>query len=150
MEEYTEPIATDPAERRIATRYEMEESASILLLEEGNEANQGSSFYCRVLDLSLTGCRLRTSLRFPGSAWDRAIVSFKTHGFALQFESQIQWTDGRQLIGVKFVNLTSQRRAELAEVIAAIDNESDGHAALQSAQMSFSAQLLEAQMVGRD
>jgi hypothetical protein len=101
-------------ERRAYPRQLVEGPAAIVIL------GQGVGFRCSVLDLSLSGCRLRTGLRFPGSAWDRVEVSFKLRGISLRFMGVIQWIDGRQKVGIRFTNMTPRRRAELAEVLAEV------------------------------
>ncbi|MFZ1087017.1 MAG: PilZ domain-containing protein, partial [Terracidiphilus sp.] len=106
-------------ERRASPRLAVEEPAAIVILEEG------VGFRCSVLDLSLSGCRLHTSLRFPGSAWDRVEISFKLRGISLRFSGEIQWIDGRQKVGIRFINLTPRRRTELAEVLAEIKAYND-------------------------
>ncbi|MGB7986212.1 MAG: PilZ domain-containing protein [Terracidiphilus sp.] len=114
VEEELDGIPIVHEERRADPRYAVEGPAAIVILE------QGVGFRCSVLDLSLSGCRLHTSLRFPGSAWDLVEVSFKLRGISLRFNGQIQWIDGRQKVGIRFANLTARRRAELAEVLAEV------------------------------
>ena len=114
MEDKTEGLPAETAERRANPRLAVEEPTAIVIL------NQGASFRCSVLDLSMSGCRLRTSPRFPGSAWDQVEVSFKLHGISLRFSGEIQWIDGRQLIGIRFTSLTAQRREELAKALSEI------------------------------
>jgi len=101
-------------ERRASPREAVEEPAAIVILE------QGVGFRCSVLDLSLSGCRLHSSLRFPGNAWDRIEISFKLRGISLRFNGEIQWIDGRQKVGIRFTNLTARRKTELAEVLAEV------------------------------
>jgi hypothetical protein len=101
-------------ERRIFPRQAVVESAAIVTLEPG------VGFRCSVLDLSLSGCQLHTGLRFPGSAWDRVEVSFKLRGISLRFNGIIQWIDGLQKVGIRFINLTPGRRTELAKVLAEV------------------------------
>ncbi|MGA3082995.1 MAG: hypothetical protein ABSD44_16715, partial [Terracidiphilus sp.] len=49
-----EELATGPRSRRAVPRFGMDEDAHLLLVIHG------STVPCRVLDLSLTGCRVRT------------------------------------------------------------------------------------------
>ncbi len=114
VEEKAEVLPAVQEERRAFPRLAVEEAAGIVTLE------QGVGFRCNVLDLSLSGCRLRTGLRFPGSAWDCVELSFKLRGVSLRFDGEIQWIDGQQKIGIRFVNLSDRRKAELAELLAEI------------------------------
>lgn len=120
VEEASEGLPFVQEERRADPRYAVEGPAAIVIIE------QGVGFRCSVLDLSLSGCRLRTSLRFPGSAWDRVEVSFKLRGISLRFNGQIQWIDGRQKVGIRFMNLTPRRRAELSEILAEVEAQNQG------------------------
>ncbi len=106
--------AKNITERRVYPRHTVDEPTAIVTL------NRGVGFRCRVLDLSMTGCRLHTSLRFPGSAWDNVEVSFSLRGMSLRFNGIIQWIDGMQMIGVRFMDLTPGRRKELAEVLTEV------------------------------
>ena len=117
MEEQTEGLPVEQEERRNSARFTVKEPAAIVILD------QGVGFRCGVLDLSLSGCRLRTSLRFPGSAWDRVEISFQLRGISLRFSGVIQWIDGRQKIGIRFANLSTRRREELAEVLAEVKQQ---------------------------
>jgi len=114
VEEKAEGRPSEQQERRAYPRLAVEESTAIVTLEHG------VGFRCSVLDLSMTGCRLRTSLRFPGAAWDSVEVSFKLRGVSMRFSGEIQWIDGQQKIGIRFLSLTDQRREELAEVLAEV------------------------------
>lgn len=113
-EEQADGPRSEHEERRASPRLAVEEPAAIVIL------NQGVGFRCSVLDLSLLGCRLRTGLHFPGSAWDSVEVSFALRGIALRLSGEIQWIDGRQKIGIRFLNLTARRRVELATVLAEV------------------------------
>jgi hypothetical protein len=122
VEEKLEELPVLRVERRADPRQPVEEPAAIVILE------QGVGFRCSVLDLSLSGCRLRTGLRFPGSAWERVEVSFKLRGISLRFMGVIQWIDGRQKLGIRFTNMTPRRRTELAEVLAEVKAYNDARA----------------------
>jgi len=107
--------------RREHTRHVIDEIASIALVKAGSA---GSATSCRVIDLSLGGCLLQSMKQFPGVAKDQVEVTFKIHGISLQFNGTIQWTDSsRKHIGISFVNLSSRRKDELAEILREIEAE---------------------------
>lgn len=125
VEEQSDKLTARREERRAFPRHVVEEADAIVIL------NQGVGFRCSVLDLSLSGCRLRTGLRFPGVAWDRVELSFKMRGNLLRFNGEIQWIDGRQKIGIRFMNLTAHRRTKLAEVLAEVQAQHSARSAVQ-------------------
>jgi len=78
------------------------------------------SFPCRIVDLSLGGCRIETRERFLAGRLMRVEVSFRARGLALQFNGITQWTDGHCLLGVRFVDVPHRRMDELAEVLGEV------------------------------
>ncbi len=110
--ERAEELATGQQERRTAPRYAVDGQASLLLVQHG------STFPCRVVDLSLNGCRVRTQERFTAGAMARVEVAFKVRGFAFRFSGMTQWTDGRHLAGIRFVDMPARRREELVEALS--------------------------------
>jgi c-di-GMP-binding flagellar brake protein YcgR len=102
--------------RRAAERLGVDEDATILLLQTG------SLVACRVVDLSLSGCRLRTEERFPVGPRVRIEVHFQVRGLAFRFSGLVQWTDGRRLAGVRFADLPARRKQELAEALAEVES----------------------------
>jgi len=116
--EKTEVLASRQDNRRAVPRFYVDEDARILLV------NHGSPLPCHVVDLSLNGCRVRTRERFLAGILVRVELSFMVHGLAFRFCGVTQWTDGRNLAGIRFVDVTARRREELAEALAELGAES--------------------------
>jgi hypothetical protein len=116
-EEYAKCLEDLAANRRTAPRFALEGDASILLVDHG------SSISCKILDLSVGGCQLRTSDRFPAGVRVLVEVSFKVHGIVLRFRGTVQWKAGESLFGIRFAEMTSRRRDELAEVLREVEAE---------------------------
>jgi hypothetical protein len=100
-----------PQDRRSHPRYTVNEDSTLLLL------SHGLSQQSQILDLSLEGCRLRTRERYTAGTRTRVEITFKINGIVFRFLGAVQWTDGQTLLGVRFAESASRRRAQLAEVI---------------------------------
>lgn len=109
-----EELASGRENLRAVPRFGVDEDAQVLLVE------YGSTYCCRIVDLSLGGCRIRTKERFTARARARVEVSFKVRGLAFRFCGMTQWTDGRNLAGIRFVDVSTRRREDLAEAIGEI------------------------------
>jgi hypothetical protein len=127
-EEKSEIVPAPGTEQRRRPRFPVEEDASLLLVDHG------STLPCRIQDLSLEGCRLRTRDRFPAGVKVRVEVSFKVNGIAFRFSGTIQWTDGRNTMGIRFAEMSSRRRDELAEVLGEVKEDLAAKAAREAAE----------------
>ncbi len=111
-----EELSAGPQNLRAVPRFEVDADAHLLLVEHG------AILPCRVVDLSMTGCRLRTQDRFPVRGKVRVEVTFKVRGFAFRFCGTTQWTDGRNQVGIRFLEVSPRRREEFLEAIAEVEN----------------------------
>jgi len=121
-------LATERQNRRATPRYCVDEDARLLLVKHG------STLSCRIVDISLNGCRLRTQERFTAGILIRVEVTFKVRGFAFRFSGVTQWTDGRYLLGIRFVDVPARRGEELVEALCEVEAENAAKAAQQAAQ----------------
>jgi len=110
-------LATERQDRRAAPRYAVDEDARLLLVK------YGSTVSCRVVDISLGGCRVCTQERFTAGNLVRVEATFKVRGFAFRFSGVTQWTDGRHLVGIRFVDVPARRREELVEALCEVEAE---------------------------
>jgi hypothetical protein len=78
---------------------------------------------CRIVELSLTGCRLSTRERVQAVGEPRVEAIFKIQGIAFRFGGAIEWTDGQGLVGIRFVDLIPRRRDELIEVLCELETQ---------------------------
>lgn len=115
--EKTEALAAGPQNLRAVPRFDVDADALLLLVAHG------ATLPCRVVDLSLSGCRLRTRERFPAGIKLRVELSFQVRGLAFRFCGITQWTDGRNLVGIRFVDLSERRKQEFLEAIAEVETE---------------------------
>jgi c-di-GMP-binding flagellar brake protein YcgR len=116
-EETAECLTGPDAERRHMPRCAVDEEASLLLV------GHGGGLKCRIVELSLTGCRISTRERLPSGIGHRVEAVFKVRGVAFRFIGVAEWTDGQNLVGMRFVDMPARRRDELVEVLCEIKTE---------------------------
>ena len=114
-EETADSLAAPGVERRARPRFPVEEDASLLLVENGLSAQ------CRIVDLNLEGCRLRTRERLVAAIRARVEVTFKINGIAFRLSGVIRWLDGVRVVGIRFAGMSSRRREEWAEVLGEVE-----------------------------
>ncbi|MGA3162179.1 MAG: PilZ domain-containing protein [Terracidiphilus sp.] len=127
-EEKSAELASGEHNRRTAPRHGVDEEARLLLVDHG------STVSCRIVDLSLGGCCLRTRERFTAGSMVRVEVTFRARGLAFRFSGMTQWTDSRHLVGIRFVDVPLRRREELVEALFEVAAENAAKAARQAAE----------------
>jgi hypothetical protein len=110
-EETAECLTGLDGERRDMPRCALDEEATLLLVGHGGWVQ------CRIVELSLAGCRISTMERLPAGSGHRVEAVFKVRGVAFRFFGVAEWTDGLNLVGIRFVDMPARRRDELAEVL---------------------------------
>lgn len=98
-------------ELRTKPRFSVDEESLLVFV------NHGMPVKARVVDLSFEGCRLRTHERFSGKSGRPIEVSFKVKGFTFRLSGVVRWTDGKNLIGIRFEKMLPRRQVDLQEVI---------------------------------
>jgi hypothetical protein len=127
-EEKAEEISAELQARRATPRFEVDADAHLLLVEHG------STHPCRIVDLSLTGCRVCTAERFPAGTMVRVEVGFSVRGLAFRFGGIVQWTDGQHQVGIRFAGVPERRKNELIEALAEVEQENAVKAARLAAE----------------
>jgi hypothetical protein len=119
-QEKVESLTLRRPERRSHPRYRVDESASLLLVRHGY------SVPCRVVELSLRGCRMRTRERFIAGILIRVEVLFTIGEVTIRLSGVTQWTDekrgvctlpGRGHVGIRFLALSDRKRSQVERVI---------------------------------
>ncbi len=139
-EEKTAEQESEGRNRRTTPRIGMDEEASLLLI------NHGSTVSCRVVDLSLNGCCLRTKERYTAGTMVHVEVTFRTRGLAFRFSGMTQWTNGRNLVGIRFVDVPLRRREELVEALVEVEAENAAKAARLAAEKQAAEEQAAAQV----
>jgi hypothetical protein len=98
-------------ERRAAHRCDVDTSAVIHLVKIGAKLSG------QILDLSLGGCRIRTAERFPVGIYTRVEMEFQLQGLPFRLAGVIQAIHGRDLVGIRFLDVSQRKREQVAELI---------------------------------
>ena len=110
--------AAPPArrERRQQERQPVDTSAVIHLI------NTGSRIVGRIVDLSPSGCRIRTSGPFPVGIYTRVETEFRVQGLPFRLGGVIQAIHDRARcnIGVRFLDVSDRKREQVEELIKEI------------------------------
>ncbi len=122
-----EDLAAGQDERRQDPRLSVDEPASLFLVD------QGSFLVCRIVEISLAGCRMKLGEPFAFGASLRVEAIFKLRGVAFRLAAVTVWSDGNAHLGVRFTDLTSRRMDELIEVLCEIAAESAAKAVRRAA-----------------
>lgn len=110
-EERGECLTVQGQEGRAHPRFSIDEDSVLLLVADGMPVK------ARIVDLSLTGCRVRAYDQFSSSAGRALEITFKANGIDFRLDGVVHWSDEHHYFGIRFVNIDGQRRKDLAEVI---------------------------------
>lgn len=132
--EKVEDLETGLADRRGASRYGLDEEAYLLLVE------RGFIVPCRILELSLDGCRVYTPEWLSAESMMCVEVNFKVQGLSFRFSGSIQWTDCRHTAGIRFTSLPRRRREELVDALSEIKAKNAAMAAAQDTEEQATAE----------
>ena len=80
----------------------------------------GSVLRGQILDLSLSGCRIRTDVRFPVGIYTRVETEFQLEGLPFRLGGVIQAIHGRNTVGIRFLDLSERKRQQVMELIGEI------------------------------
>jgi PilZ domain len=108
---HVECVTVQGREGRAHPRYAVDEDSVLLLVAHGMPVR------ARIVDLSLTGCRVRAYDRFSSKAGRPIEITFKANGIDFRFSGVVQWSDEHNYLGIRFVNMVDRRKKELADVI---------------------------------
>ncbi len=108
-------------ERRQQSRHEVDTTATILLV------NVGSTLRGRILDLSLTGCRIRTDERFPVGIYTRVETEFRLEGLPFRLGGVIHAIHNRNMVGIRFLDLSDRKREQVLDLIDEIERMRPAH-----------------------
>jgi hypothetical protein len=90
----------------------------------GTLMHKGVNIPCAMMDVSLSGCRVRTLTPFAAGALESVKVTLAIHGMVLSIWGITQWTTWRRLIGVRFLHPTGRTRNQLAGLLTCLLDES--------------------------
>ena len=102
------------ADRRTNSRHSVDTNAKLLLVKTG------ISMPSRILNLSLSGCRLRTEERFNVGIYVRLETEFYLHGLPFRLGGVSQAILDKYTIGIRFLDVSERKREQLTELMAEI------------------------------
>ncbi len=124
----SEPPVRPPSksrDRRAQTRHEVDTIATIFLVKVA------SALRGRILDLSLSGCRIRTDERFQVGIYTRVETEFHLEGLPFRLGGVIQAIHNRNMVGIRFLDLSERKRKQVLDLIDEMEQQ---HVALLSAE----------------
>jgi hypothetical protein len=104
-------------ERRAADRYDLSNTVGSLI-------HKGTKIPCSVIDISLTGCCVRTLQPFIGGHQETVKVVFPIFEMILSIWGVTQWVRGEHLLGIQFGHPTAQSKNQLAGLLACLADNS--------------------------
>jgi c-di-GMP-binding flagellar brake protein YcgR len=102
-------------DRRAAHRCGVDTSALIDLI------NVGSKLSGQIVDLSVGGCRIRTTEKFPVGIYTRVETEFQLHGLPFRLGGVIQAIHDRNTVGIRFLDMSDRKRNQVAELVEEMD-----------------------------
>jgi hypothetical protein len=102
-------------ERRGQARHEVDTVAVIYLVKTG------SVLPGRIVDLSLSGCRIHTGEHFPVGIYTRVETEFRLEGLPFRLGGVIQAIHDRNTVGIRFLDLSDRKRQQVMELIGEIE-----------------------------
>lgn len=107
-----EPAKRD---RRSHSRRTVDTSATIHLIKIGSRLGG------QIVDLSLTGCRIRCQERFPVGIYTRVEAEFRLEGLPFRLGGVIQVVHDRFTVGIRFLDMSRRKREQVEQLIEEID-----------------------------
>jgi len=104
-----------PSERRSQPRYAVDEAATLHFIEVHAKLSG------RILDLSMSGCRIRTNERFPVGIYRRVETEFKLDGLPFRLGGVIQSVHDKFTVGIRFLDMSPRKRDQLSFLIDEIE-----------------------------
>ncbi len=118
-------------ERRSQIRHAVDTSATIFVV-------RGGKLTGRILDLSLSGCRIRTDERFPLGIYTRVETEFHLDGLPFRLGGVIQAIHSPFSVGVRFLDMSERKREQVSELIEEIEAQPDATGATADKDASAS------------
>ena len=100
-----------PSERRSQPRYAVDEAATLHFIEVRAQVTG------RILDLSMSGCRIRTNERFPVGIYRRVETEFKLDGLPFRLGGVVQSIHDKFTVGIRFLDVSPRKRDQLASLM---------------------------------
>jgi len=100
-----------PAERRKELRATVDETASLVLVRDGTTVSG------RIIDLSMSGCCIRTDMRFALGIFTRVETEFRIEGLPVRLAGVIQAIHNRYTVGIRFLDMSARKQEQLKQLM---------------------------------
>lgn len=107
-------------DRRATQRCGVDTSAIIDLVKVGSKLNG------QIIDLSVGGCRIKTTEKFPVGIYTRIETEFKLHGLPFRLGGVIQAIYDRNTVGIRFLDMSERKKDQVGELVAEIGEANAG------------------------
>jgi hypothetical protein len=87
-------------ERRNHSRHSVDDSAAIILFKIA------SRLAGRIIDLSLSGCRIQCHNRFPVGIYTPVEAEFRVDGISFRLGGVVQVIHDRRTVGIRFLDMS--------------------------------------------
>ena len=109
------PARTPGRDRRAQARHSVDTHATVFFIDVRAQITG------RILDLSMSGCRIRTDTRFPVGIYRRVEAEFKLDGLPFRLGGVVQSLHDKFTVGLRFLDLSARKRDQLAQLMEEID-----------------------------
>ncbi|HWE86747.1 MAG TPA: PilZ domain-containing protein [Terracidiphilus sp.] len=106
-------------ERRRAARHAVDSTATIFLVDVRSNVSG------RIVDVSMSGCRIRLPEKFPVGIYRRVEVEFLLDGLPFRLPGVVQSLHDRFTAGIRFVDLSERKQEQLSFVMEEITQETE-------------------------
>ncbi len=106
-----EPQSNSRRDRRVFPRFMVDSAASVFLLDVR------AWIKGRILDVSLGGCCVRATDRFPTGIYRRVEVEFVLGRLPFKLAGVVQSLHDRYTIGIRLLDLSERKREQLVMLI---------------------------------
>lgn len=100
-------------DRRVDDRFDLEHAPGTLI-------HKGTGIPCEMMDISLSGCRLRSLRPFTAGSLESVRVVLTIHGMVLSIWGITQWTTWDDTVGVRFIYPTARARNQVAGLLTCL------------------------------
>ena len=107
-------------ERRQQSRHAVDSRATIYFVDVRAEIAG------RIIDVSLSGCRIRSDERFPVGIYRRVETEFMLDGLPFRLGGVVQSMHDKFTVGIRFLDMSERKREQLVELMEEMDRSRDG------------------------
>jgi c-di-GMP-binding flagellar brake protein YcgR len=101
-------------DRRVQSRQAVDTTAFLYLVKIASRLSG------RILDLSTSGCRIRTDERFPVGIYTRVEIEFHLEGLPFRLGGVVQAIHDRHHVGIRFLDMSARKLEQIEQLIEEI------------------------------